>query len=92
MIHGGSSPGGLRRGEGRHSKPGANVAAEYAADGIRLNVIAGGAIGTPAAGAPSADGWVDDIPAGRYGRPAEIAGAAVYLAAHESDYIPANKS
>jgi 3-oxoacyl-[acyl-carrier protein] reductase len=38
------------------------VAAEHAADGIRMNVIAGGAIATPAAGAPSANGWVDDIP------------------------------
>jgi 3-oxoacyl-[acyl-carrier protein] reductase len=63
------------------------VAAEYAADGIRMNVVAGGAIATSAAGNPSVAEWVDEIPAGRYGGPDEIAAAAVYLAADESAYL-----
>jgi 3-oxoacyl-[acyl-carrier protein] reductase len=63
------------------------VAAEYAADGIRMNVVAGGAIATAASGNESASGWVEEIPAGRYGRVEEIAGAAVYLAADESAYM-----
>jgi len=49
------------------------VAAEYVADGIRMNVVAGGAIATAAAGNPPLDGWAEDIPAGRYGRAEEIA-------------------
>jgi 3-oxoacyl-[acyl-carrier protein] reductase len=63
------------------------VAAEYAAEGIRMNVVAGGAIATPAAGNPSAAEWVETIPVGRYGGPDEIAAAAVYLAADESAYV-----
>jgi len=63
------------------------VAAEYAAEGIRMNVVAGGAIATPAAGNPSAAEWIETIPAGRYGGPDEIAAAAVYLAADESAYV-----
>ncbi len=63
------------------------VAAEYAADGIRMNVVAGGAIATAASGNESAPGWVEEIPVGRYGRPEELAGAAVYLATDESAYV-----
>lgn len=42
------------------------VAAEYAADGIRMNVVAGGAISTGVANKVSAK-WVEEIPVGRYG-------------------------
>ena len=63
------------------------VAAEYAADGIRMNVVAGGAIATRASGNESVAGWVEEIPVGRYGRAEEIAGAAVYLATDESAYV-----
>jgi 3-oxoacyl-[acyl-carrier protein] reductase len=45
------------------------VAAEYAAEGIRMNVVAAGAIATPAAGNASGDESVDEIPVGRYGSP-----------------------
>ncbi len=62
------------------------VAAEYAADGIRMNVVAGGAISTAVNAGPAA-AWVPEIPAGRYGTSEEMAAAAVYLASDEARYI-----
>ncbi|WP_329225061.1 MULTISPECIES: SDR family oxidoreductase [unclassified Streptomyces] len=62
------------------------VAAEYAADGIRMNVVAGGAISTAVNAGPS-DTWVPEIPAGRYGTSEEMAAAAVYLSSDEARYI-----
>jgi 3-oxoacyl-[acyl-carrier protein] reductase len=62
------------------------VAAEYAADVIRMNVVAGGAISTGVANTEST-GWVDDIPLGRYGTGDEVAGAALYLLSDASSYV-----
>jgi 3-oxoacyl-[acyl-carrier protein] reductase len=63
------------------------VAAEYAADGIRTNVVAAGAISTPAN--PGPGGWVDAVPTGRYGgsESEEVAEAVVYLASDAASYV-----
>ncbi|MFK4083188.1 SDR family NAD(P)-dependent oxidoreductase [Kribbella sp. NPDC020789] len=60
------------------------VAAEYAADGIRMNVAAAGAIAT-AVNTASGE-WVDEIPLGRYGRSEEVAAAVVHLASDAAAY------
>jgi 3-oxoacyl-[acyl-carrier protein] reductase len=63
------------------------VAAEYAADGIRMNVVACGAIATAAAKSADVDGEVPEIPMGRLGAPLDAAAAAVYLASPLSSYV-----
>lgn len=63
------------------------VAAEYAADGIRMNVVAAGAIATAVANAGTDAEWVEEVPAGRLGTTEEVAGAAVYLASDASAYL-----
>ena len=62
------------------------VAAEYAPDGVRMNVVAGGAISTGVANTASEE-WVDEIPVGRYGKSGEIADAALYLLSDASAYV-----
>lgn len=62
------------------------VAAEYAPEGVRMNVVAGGAISTGVANTASEE-WVDEIPVGRYGKSGEIADAALYLLSDASAYV-----
>lgn len=69
-----------------------SLAQEVAADGIRVNAIAPGAIRTPI----NKDAWETDealtkllrlIPYGRIGEPEDVARAAVWLASDQADYI-----
>ncbi|MGC9540557.1 SDR family NAD(P)-dependent oxidoreductase [Streptomyces sp. UG1] len=63
------------------------VAAEYAADGIRMNVVAGGAISTAVGNTNPTGEWLPEIPAGRFGTAEEMAAATVYLASDEARYV-----
>ncbi len=66
------------------------IAREYAGRGIRANVVAPGFIRTP-----MTDGLGDEIknemkraiPLGEFGTPEDVAGAVIFLASGEADYI-----
>ena len=69
------------------------LANEWAAHGVNVNAIAPGYVKTPL----NSHIWRDDpqrseavlarLPAGRWGEPADLAGAAVFLASPASDYV-----
>jgi 2-deoxy-D-gluconate 3-dehydrogenase len=68
------------------------LANEWAAKGVQVNAIAPGYIETNNTAALQADaarrGQISErIPAGRWGRPEDIAGSAVFLASPASDYV-----
>jgi 3-oxoacyl-[acyl-carrier protein] reductase len=63
------------------------VAAEYAGDGIRMNVVACGAIATAVANSGQGAEPVPEIPMGRLGVPQDAAAAVVYLASPLSAYV-----
>lgn len=65
---------------------------EWASRGINVNAIAPGYMATDNTAALRADATrsrqiMERIPAGRWGRSSDLAGAAVFLASHASDYV-----
>ncbi len=68
------------------------LANEWAAKGVRVNAIAPGYIATNNTAALQGDETrnrqiMERIPAGRWGDPSDIGGAAVFLASSASDYV-----
>jgi 2-dehydro-3-deoxy-D-gluconate 5-dehydrogenase len=68
------------------------LANEWAPKGINVNAIAPGYIATNNTAALQADELrnrqiLDRIPAGRWGKPSDLAGAVVFLASGASDYV-----
>ena len=68
------------------------LANEWAAKGVNINAIAPGYMATDNTAALQADearnkSILERIPAGRWGHPSDMAGAAVFLASNASDYV-----
>jgi len=68
------------------------LANEWAAKGLNINAIAPGYMATDNTAALQADearnrSILERIPAGRWGEPSDMAGAAVFLASAASDYV-----
>jgi 2-deoxy-D-gluconate 3-dehydrogenase len=68
------------------------LANEWASKGINVNAIAPGYMATDNTAALRADvnrsrQILERIPAGRWGTPQDLAGVAVFLASHASDYV-----
>ena len=68
-----------------------SLAIEFASRGIQVNAIVPGWIKTdmtvPAQSGPFYQEILTRTPAGRFGEPEEMAGAAVFLASHASDFV-----
>lgn len=68
-----------------------SMAIEFAPHNIQVNAIAPGWIETdmtaPVRAMPMNDEILARTPAGRWGQPEELAGTAVYLASHASDFV-----
>jgi 2-deoxy-D-gluconate 3-dehydrogenase len=68
------------------------LANEWAGKGVNVNAIAPGYIHTDNTAALAADPVrnrqiTERIPAGRWGEPADLGGAAIFLASRASDYV-----
>jgi meso-butanediol dehydrogenase/(S,S)-butanediol dehydrogenase/diacetyl reductase len=69
-----------------------NMAVDHAADGIRVNCICPGGVGTPMLTAHLRDQAIMDeyaalVPLGRVGEPEEMAAAIAFLASQDASYI-----
>jgi len=64
-----------------------SVAVEYGAHGIRMNVLACGAIATPVARGATSPEEARRVPLRRFGEADEVADTAVFLASPRSSYI-----
>lgn len=70
------------------------IAVQYGIHGIRSNVIIPGTINTQAhqaymeeEGQEVSEQWIDQYPLGRFGKPEEIADAALFLGSHLSSFV-----
>jgi 2-deoxy-D-gluconate 3-dehydrogenase len=68
-----------------------SMAIELAPHNVQVNALVPGWIETdmtaPAQSGPMFDEIIMRTPAGRFGKPAEMAGAAIFLASHASDFV-----